>query len=166
MFLTASGPTKDILSSPDSALVRRYLQAYTKYSNVILSGKLPVVFQPFFSSARLIALNKADNGIRPIAVGNVDSHTISKLGCTFVIKDAQRYFSPLQIGVRVPGGANAAVHAINRIIEQDKQDAGKSILTRFCQGTCCSWRSQNRYQLWFHSHRPITLPRHICSSET
>ena len=45
------------------------------------------------------------------------------------MEDAQRYFSPLQIGVRVPGGANAAVHAINRIIEQDKEDAGKSVLT-------------------------------------
>jgi len=120
---------KDILSSPDSALVGRYIQAYTKYANDILSGKLPVEFQPFFSSARLIALNKADNGIRPIAVGNVDSRLISKLGCAFAMDDAQRYFSPLQIGVRVPGGANAAVHAINRIMEQFKEDNGMTVLT-------------------------------------
>ena len=58
----------------------------------------------FFFAANLTALRKKDGGIRPIAVGNVFRISASKAACRPVYK---RSFSPVQLGVGVPGAAHA-----------------------------------------------------------
>ena len=45
------------------------LQALTPFTNLILRGGTPHFAHPYFFGASLIALNKKDSGIRPIAVG-------------------------------------------------------------------------------------------------
>ena len=50
---------------PDSA----FLSALTALVNLVISGEVPPLVSPFFFDASLLALNKADGGIRAIAIG-------------------------------------------------------------------------------------------------
>ena len=120
---------KDILSAPNEANVKQYVAAYTNFCNLALEGRIPKGVQPFFSGAKLIAIQKADNGIRPIAVGTTDSRMVSKLGSAHVIDGVKTYLSPHQVGVGIDGGANAAVHAVNYVVDEEKLLSGMSVLT-------------------------------------
>ena len=53
-----------VASAPDEKL----LPANTKFTNLLLSGNLPINIREIIFGGRLIALQKKDGGIRPIAV--------------------------------------------------------------------------------------------------
>ena len=55
--------------------------------------------------------DKKDGGVRPIAVGFVWRRLAAKIHCCHIIERCANLFSPRQLGVRIPGGAEAAVHA-------------------------------------------------------
>jgi hypothetical protein len=48
-----------------------YGEALTTYLNLLLGGKAPEEIAPYIGSAHLIPLLKADDSIRPIAVGEI-----------------------------------------------------------------------------------------------
>jgi hypothetical protein len=48
-----------------------YVEALTIYLNLLLGGKIPAEIAPYIGSAHLIPLLKADESIRPIAVGEI-----------------------------------------------------------------------------------------------
>jgi len=65
----------------------------------------------------LIALEKKSGGIRPIAVGYTLRLIAAKCANSYATNQLAGYFSPIHLGVGLPGGSEAAVHATRRFIE-------------------------------------------------
>ena len=93
----------------------RLLSAVTSLCNFIVSGNMSSYARKFFFAANLTALRKKDGGIRPIAVGNVFRKLASKVVCRPVVQSIKDHFSPVQLGVGVPGGCEAAAHAVRSL---------------------------------------------------
>nr|GEX39533.1 hypothetical protein [Tanacetum cinerariifolium] len=89
----------DILGGVASAV------ADTEVVNLFLSGKCPSQLGEYIASAPLTLLVKPGGGIRPIAVG-----------------------TDFQFGIGVPGGCEAVLHFVNRLIESKGNDVGLSML--------------------------------------
>ena len=73
--------------------------------------------QPFLAGGSLTALLKKDGGIRPIAVGDVLRRLTGKALVRAQKAKLVSYFSPLQVGVAVPCGAEAVAHGWKIIME-------------------------------------------------
>ena len=56
-------------------------------------------------------MGKHGGGVRPIAVGCTLRRLVAKIACGRVVEDMSCLFSPHQLGFRVRGGIEAAVHA-------------------------------------------------------
>ena len=72
--------------------------------------------------ANLLALQKKSGGIRPIAVGYTWRRIAAKCANSFALGRVADYLQPLQVGVGVKGGCEAAVHATRRFIESMPDD--------------------------------------------
>ena len=94
------------------------LSALTGFVNLVLDGDCPVNVRPILFGARLIAIVKKSGGIRPIAVGYTVRRLVAKCANNFAQEQLATYFRPLQLGVAVAGGCEAAVHATRRFISQ------------------------------------------------
>jgi hypothetical protein len=79
-------------------------------------------------SARLIALNKKGNGVRPIAIGEAFARLVAKVAMMGVQKKVTGHFGDLQLGVGVPNSAEAIVHGVNRFLGQKDYLDGKVLL--------------------------------------
>lgn len=77
---------------------------------------MPEEIVPYFCGARLIALNKKSGGIRPIAVGSTLRRLCGKICNSMIQSEALGIFRPKQLGYGVKGGAEAAVHAVQKIM--------------------------------------------------
>ena len=64
----------------------------------------------------MVALSKKGGGVRPIAVGNVWRRLASKCAISSVLDQIKPMLYPLQLGVGVHGGAEAAIHSVRRLI--------------------------------------------------
>ena len=60
---------------------------------------------------RLIALQKTSGGIRPVAIGYNWHRLAAKCVNKHAIQLLDGSLAPVQLGVRIPGGCEAAVHA-------------------------------------------------------
>ena len=94
--------------------------AVLAFVNLILSGKLPRHASLLDSS--LIGLQKPDNGVRPIAVGEV-WYRLAGLCALTACEDAGKALAPLQMAVGVSGGVDAVVHAIRAALAEDPDAA-------------------------------------------
>ena len=94
--------------------------ALTGFVNTLLRGDSPEAIIPILFGGRLIALAKKEGGIRPIAVGSVWRRLASKCASTYAIRATRDLLAPRQVGVGVPGGAEASVHASRRFIDSLK----------------------------------------------
>ena len=65
----------------------------------------------YFFGANLLSLNKADGGIRPIAIGCTLRHLSSKCVGASVSEEMESLLFPLQLGFGTRMGAEGAVHA-------------------------------------------------------
>ncbi|CAE7231929.1 unnamed protein product [Symbiodinium natans] len=74
-------------------------------------GEAPATLAPHLAGATLHALPKPQGGVRPIAIGEVLRRLVGKLLCGSVREAARDQLWPLQVGVGVPSGSEAAVHA-------------------------------------------------------
>ena len=92
---------KDMIGSEEEGGGPQLLRALTSFTNLILEGKASPNACPYFFGASLIALEKKDGGVRPIAV----SCTLRRL----VAKCAG--YSIKQLGFGISQGAESAVHA-------------------------------------------------------
>lgn len=148
---------KDMLTASNADGIKFYINAYTKVANLTCEGKTPEGFQPFFAGARLIAIQKPDNGIRPVSVINAHSRMVSKLSSAHVIDDVKAYLAPSQVGVGIQGGASAAVHAINRIMEEEKLRPGMSVLTIDFANAFNQFKRDSLFQE-IATHAPALMP--------
>ena len=85
--------------------------AITDLSNILLAGETPPEVRKCLFGATLLAIGKKDGGVRPIAVGFVWRRLAAKVACRHITERCANLFSPRQLGVGIPGGAEAAVHA-------------------------------------------------------
>ncbi|GJX95014.1 hypothetical protein Tco_0349600 [Tanacetum coccineum] len=67
-------------------------------------------------------------GIRPIAVGTIWRHLVSKVSATMIGHSLDGYLVGLQFGMGVPGGGEAILHAVNHLVEDHRDDVGLSMI--------------------------------------
>ena len=77
---------------------------------ILARGEAPTTLAPHLAGGTLHALPKPQGGVRPIAVGEVLRRLVGKLLCQHAREAARAQLAPLQVGVGVPSGAEAAVH--------------------------------------------------------
>jgi hypothetical protein len=107
---------KDVVSCPNKAVSDEALKALTKLTNHLIAGKAPAEVAPFIAGAPLMALNKPDGGLRPIAIGETIRRLVSKCCCESTSEDAKQIFGSLQVGVATQGGGEAAIHAVRKLV--------------------------------------------------
>jgi hypothetical protein len=93
------------------------LTSLTAFVNMLLEGRCHQTVAPFLFGGNLIAIEKKNGGIRPIAVGYTWRRIAAKCANSHATSALVDYLSPLQLGVGVPGGCEAAVHATRRYVE-------------------------------------------------
>ena len=84
--------------------------------NLLAAGRAPRSIIPFLCGASLLACQKKDGGLRPIAVGEVLRRLTSKCVVRAVQSEAVTILSPLQVGVGVSAGCEAIVHSLASIL--------------------------------------------------
>ena len=87
-------------------------RSITNLTNKILRGDVSDYVVKLLFSSNLAALRKKDCGIRPVAVGNVFRRLADKIGCYAVSRAVSHELFPIQLGVSVKGGVEAANHAV------------------------------------------------------
>jgi hypothetical protein len=112
---SAGGPTglrpqhlKDALQT--AAHRDEVLSQLTSLTNLLARGQAPPATAELFAGASLAALPKKDGGLRPVAVGETLRRLVGKCLCHEVASAARARLAPLQLGVAVPGGTEAAIH--------------------------------------------------------
>ena len=76
----------------------------TALVNVLAKGDAPQCLAPFLAGGNLTALPKKDNGLRPVAVGEVWRRLTAKCLCNEYKEQTSAFFFPQQIGVGQPMG--------------------------------------------------------------
>ena len=78
---------------------------------LLVHGSAPLELAPSWVAAqRCMLFPKASGDVRPIAVGECLRRLASKCLCRAVREAAREYLSPMQLGVAMPNGSEAAVH--------------------------------------------------------
>jgi Reverse transcriptase (RNA-dependent DNA polymerase) len=93
------------------------LTSITGFVNTLLEGKCHPDVAPILFGGNLIALEKKSGGIRPIAIGYTWRRIAAKCANAYATCVLASYLSPIQVGVGVSGGCEAAVHASRRFAE-------------------------------------------------
>ena len=111
---------KELFLFPDECEEKtKNLEILTKFINVVASAGVPPNFRSIFFSARLIALNKKDGGVRPIAVSSTLRRLTSKLVAmvgTSKLKDSLTN----QFGIGVRSGCEVAVHLTRQFFDDKR----------------------------------------------
>ena len=72
---------------------------------------------PVLFGGNLIALEKKSGGVRPSAIGYTLRRITAKCANSYAVSQLVDYFSPIQLGVGVLGGCEAALHSTRRYID-------------------------------------------------
>ena len=99
-----------------------FQQALVDFVNLLLAGSLDKEVSAIVFGGRLIALSKKDGGVRPITVGYTLRRLTAKCANNHVIERRSKALQPQQLGVGVAGGAEAAVHAVRRLMSNLPDD--------------------------------------------
>ncbi|XP_065321304.1 uncharacterized protein LOC135928769 [Gordionus sp. m RMFG-2023] len=105
------------ITSPSTCSQTSVLPKLTNFCNKILNGEVPNFVSPILFGARLIALQKPNNDIRPIAMGSTFRRLVAKMISSRIKHDASRLLSPFQLGVGISGGCEAVVHLSRLYLE-------------------------------------------------
>ena len=93
------------------------LCSLTAFTNMLLTGGCPADIAPIFFGGRLLALSKKTGGVRPIAIGFTLRRLASKCANAVGSDQLRDYFSPIQLGVGLSSGCEAAVHSARRFLD-------------------------------------------------
>jgi hypothetical protein len=94
------------------------LAMFTVFLNRMVKGDFPSVISPFYNDATLIPLRKANDGIRPIAVGECLRRICGKACMIQLRTKASTLFHPFQLGVGTRCGAEAITHTVTEILSR------------------------------------------------
>ena len=88
----------------------------------MLAEELSQEINEVLYGGRLLALKKKDGGLRPIAIGYTIRRLADKCSKTYATEKLAAQLATIQLGVGIPGGAEAAVHALRRYAENQPND--------------------------------------------
>ena len=100
--------------SPDRA--NYALINLTMFVNKLCAGQLPPSVALFLCGASLLPCKKKCGGLRPIAVGEVLRRLTSKCVSRAFHSQTSSILPPLQLGVGIPAGCKAIVHAVSNML--------------------------------------------------
>ena len=98
------------------------LTTLTSFVNHLLAGKAPDEVQPFFAGARLCALEKGEDDVRPIAAGETLRRLVSKAVCLSIKEKAGSFFGRRQYGVAASAGAERVIHLCRRLMRNNEEN--------------------------------------------
>ena len=98
------------------------LDAITKITNRIANGTENQ--RERLTQSTLVPLVKDRQKIRPIAIGETLTRLAARMLLKYNIKDLAKYFEPLQMGVKQPGGVEYIIHSVRK-----EFSSGASILS-------------------------------------
>jgi len=101
----------------------KHLAILTQFVNFVVSGGVPPFLRPLFFAARLIALNKKDGGIRPIAISHSLRRLTSKVVARAGAKQLPSNFKDAQFGIGVRSGCEIAVHHTRQFFEENNNSS-------------------------------------------
>src|ERR1700733_1858076 len=120
---TAAGPSGLRIDHIKEALLLDRNSDFSKllkdFLNYLISGSVPSQIKHFIAGARLIALEKPNKDVRPIAIGESFRRISSKVICRACQSDVQEYFSNIQYGNQ-KRGTETIIHRINAALESLK----------------------------------------------
>lgn len=94
----------------------RFLDALTALVQLLARGQALQAVRPLLGGATLIALNKKDGGIRPIAIGETHRRLTSKVILSSLPSAARKAVGPRQFGAGAPAGTERVVHLLRRLV--------------------------------------------------
>ncbi|XP_065318858.1 uncharacterized protein LOC135926853 [Gordionus sp. m RMFG-2023] len=98
------------------------LQNLTTFCNKIAHGPVPESIRPLLFGAKLIALEKPNKDIRPIAIGTVFRRLVAKLIASKIKDNAALILAPHQLGIGIQGGCEIATHATRIHLQTNPSD--------------------------------------------
>ena len=96
------------------------LTIITNFTNMILSGNIPLEVREWLGGGRLCALPKKDGGIRPICMGSVWRRLASKVICSMMQPKFSTFLAPNQLGVAVKSGSEVLIHQVDLLYRAGK----------------------------------------------
>lgn len=112
---------KGLVSQSANNQGNKLLINITELVNFMLKGKVNIAILRYIYGANLYALNKKDNGLRPITIGCVFRRLPAKICCKSVQDISKNYFQPIQLGFASKQGCEAIIHATCTFIEKENQ---------------------------------------------
>ena len=92
------------------------LKNITALVNMIVNGEIPDQIKPLLMGASLSALEKPNQDLRPIAVGNTIRRLAAKCLADVVNKELREVFQPVQFAIGTPSGAEQIIHSVRNSI--------------------------------------------------
>ena len=121
---SAPGPSGLRPSHLQDALRRRgggltLAAALARLCRLWCTGGLPQSHSPYWCGAQLIPLRKANNGVRPVAIGDTLRRLAGKvLLATGPSRQAVHKLAPIQVGVGVAGAAEAVAMTVQGLVSE------------------------------------------------
>jgi hypothetical protein len=84
---------------------------------MLLEGSTSHEVNQIIFGGNLIALDKKDGGVRPIAIGYVLRRLTAKVASRKMLPKATNLFAPRQLGFGTPRGSEAAIHATRHYVQ-------------------------------------------------
>ena len=104
------------------------VKALTILIGNIINGNIPDTVAPHLLSCRLIALSKENDGVRPIAIGELLYRVAAAHVARSISDIAALQLQPIQYAVGVPNGCERIIHAISHsLTNKDKPLACLSV---------------------------------------
>ena len=113
---TSPGPTGLRAQHLLDAVLPGHLDSFhhtlAQVTTLLARGQACAAVAPVVAGAGLVAVPKPNGGVRPIAIGEIYRRLTAKCLLEEIRPDARRHFWPVQTGVCVPAGVDAAVHTV------------------------------------------------------
>lgn len=107
---------KDLIGKETGDHGEKVLECLSGFSDFCLNGKVPHHVTHFLYGATLCGLNKKDNSIRPIAIGNTLRRLVSRIASSRIAERMGNELRPKQLGYGTRGGCEAGVHAARHFV--------------------------------------------------
>lgn len=104
------------------------LEKCSSLVNILAKGEAPDYLAPFLAGAALTALPKKDNGLRPVAVGEVWRRLTAKFLCKAYKGESSEFFFPQQIGVGQPLGTEIGLETARQWCKRNSENSSSVIV--------------------------------------
>lgn len=103
-------------------LIERDTTAESLFSlcDLLAKGHIPDGAAKLLSASCLVALNKPNGDVRPIAIGECIRRLTAKTICAQKRESLATFFTPLQHGVALKGGSELLFHHISLLLESNR----------------------------------------------